>query len=197
MFPSYVNMVVVIVSTSPLVAGTVVSDLGLSQCDLVVVEAQCEETPCSVFHHSQVSAGPAARGLQSVCVNIHHSQSAVTSTCLVVRFEKLQHGVQQIMLDLCQGRKKCVALVTVSQEEDINQDPPPPEELPVQQRFSLQTAWLVVKRLARGYMVRLTCSGRTRVWLLYTSPEVPSEIKRKTNRDLDDQIFQGWWQALC
>ena len=67
-------------------------------------------------------------------------------------FEELQAGVRRKMFDLCKGRKKCVALVRVSQEEDIRLDPPP-EELAEQQRFSLQPAWVVVKRVARGVLL--------------------------------------------
>ena len=74
-------------------------------------------------------------------------------------------------------------------EEDIRQDLPA-EELPEQQRFSLQTAWLVVKRVARGHIVKLTCSGRQKIWLHY-SPEVPWEIRRTTNNNLDQEIFKG------
>ena len=105
-------------------------------------------------------------------------------------FEELQFGVQKMMFDLCKGRKKCVALLTVSKEEDIRQDLPA-EELPEQQRFSLQTAWLVVKRVARGHIVKLTCSGREKIWVHY-SPEVPWEIRRTTNNNLDHEIFKGW-----
>ena len=92
------------------------------------------------------------------------STISVTSTCLVVMMDSLQAGVRGTMRKLCQGRKKCVALLVISQEEKLEQDPPD-EVLAAQQKFSLQTAWLVVKLLPRGYMVRLACSGRSRVWL--------------------------------
>ena len=114
---------------------------------------------------------------------------SVTSSCLVVMVDSLEPGVQGRMMELCRGRRKCVALMVISGEEDIRQDPPA-EELPVQQKFSLQTAWVVVKRLARGYMVRLSCRGRSRLWLQYGS-QVPEEIRRKTNHDLTLQIFEG------
>ena len=115
----------------------------------------------------------------------------VTSTCLVVMLEELQAGVQKVMSDLCKGRKKCVALVRVSQEEDIRLDPPP-EQLAEQQRFSLQPAWVVVKRVARGHIVRLTCSGRERVWLQHSGLEESGQIRRRTTHDLDQEIFKGW-----
>ena len=94
------------------------------------------------------------------------STISVTSTCLVVMLDRLQEGVQGTMRKLCEGRKKCVALLVISQEENIHQDPPA-EELAAEQKFSLQVAWLVVKILPRGYMVRLACSGRSKVWLEY------------------------------
>ena len=103
--------------------------------------------------------------------------------------DSLELGVQGRMMDLCRGRKKCVALMVISREEDINQDPPV-ETLTVQQKFSLQTAWVVVKRLAKGYMVRLSCSARSRLWLQYSSM-VSEEIRGKTNHDLNQQIFEG------
>ena len=102
--------------------------------------------------------------------------------------DSLELGVQGRMMDLCQGRKKCVALMVISRVEDINQDPPV-ETLTVQQKFSLQTAWVVVKRLAKGYMVRLSCSARSRLWLQYGSM-VSEEIRGKTNHDLNQQIFE-------
>ena len=61
--------------------------------------------------------------------------------------------------------------------------------MPVQQKFSLQTAWVVVKVLPRGYLVRLACSGRTRLWLEYG--ENVSGTNVKTTHDLDQQIFEG------
>ena len=61
--------------------------------------------------------------------------------------------------------------------------------MPVQQKFSLQTAWLVVKVLPRGYLLRLACSGRTRLWLEYG--ENVSGTNVKTKHDLDQQIFEG------
>ena len=116
------------------------------------------------------------------------STTSVTSTCLVVMLDSLQAGVQGTMRKLCQGRKKCVALLIISQEESLQQDPPA-EVLATQQKFSLQTAWLVVKLLPRGYMVRLACSGRSRVWLEYGENIVESNIN--TKHDLNKQIFEG------
>ena len=75
-----------------------------------------------------------------------------------------------------------------NQEENIHRDPPA-EELAAEQKFSLQTAWLVVKILPRGYMVRLACSGRSKVWLEYG--ENVGGTKVRTTHDLDKQIFEG------
>ena len=116
------------------------------------------------------------------------STTSVTSTCLVVMLDSLQAGVQGTMRKLCQGRKKCVALLVISQEEKLEQDPPA-EVLDAEQKFSLQTAWLVVKLLPRGYMVRLACSGRSRVWLQYGENILQSNIN--TKHDLNKHIFQG------
>ena len=75
-----------------------------------------------------------------------------------------------------------------SQEENIHQDPPA-EVLPPQQKFSLQTAWLVVKLLPRGYLVRLACRDRTRLWLEYGENIVGTNII--TKHDLNKHIFEG------
>ena len=74
------------------------------------------------------------------------------------------------------------------QEENIQQDPPA-EELPPQPKFSLQPGWLVVKAVPRGYLLRLTCSNRSRLWLDYG--ENIELSKTKTKHDLDQQIFEG------
>ena len=75
-----------------------------------------------------------------------------------------------------------------NQEENIHRDPPA-EELAAEQKFSLQVAWLVVKILPRGYMVRLACSGRSKVWLEYGENVAGASIR--TKHDLDKQIFEG------
>ena len=75
-----------------------------------------------------------------------------------------------------------------SQEETIQQDPPA-EVMAAQQKFSLQTAWLVVKVLPRGYLLRLACSGRTRLWLDYG--ENVSGTNIKTKHSLSQHIFEG------
>ena len=51
--------------------------------------------------------------------------------------------------------------------------------------------------LPRGYMVRLACSGRTRVWLEYG--ENVSGTNVKTKHDLDQQIFEGgdYFPKVC
>ena len=65
------------------------------------------------------------------------------------------------------------------------------EVLAPQHKFSLQTAWLVVKVLPRGYLLRLACSGRTRLWLEYGE-------NIKTKHNLDQQIFEGnKWVRAC
>ena len=112
----------------------------------------------------------------------------MTSTCLLVMLDSLQEGVQGTMRKLCEGRKKCVALLLITQEDDIQQDPPA-EELAAEQKFSLQVAWLVVKILPRGYMVRLACSGRSKIWLEYGENVAGASIR--TTHSLDKQIFQG------
>ena len=43
--------------------------------------------------------------------------------------------------------------------------------------------------LPRGYMVRLACSGRTRVWLEYGENVIGTNVK--TKHDLNQQIFEG------
>ena len=43
--------------------------------------------------------------------------------------------------------------------------------------------------LPRGYLVRLACSGRTRLWLEYG--ENVSGTNVKTTHDLNQQIFEG------
>ena len=116
------------------------------------------------------------------------SITSVTSTCLVVMLDSLQDGVQSAMRKLCDGRKKCIALLAISQEDDIHQDPPA-EELAPQQKFSLQTAWLVVKILPKGYLLRLACSGRSKLWLEYGENVGWTNVK--TKHDLDKQIFEG------
>ena len=58
-----------------------------------------------------------------------------------------------------------------------------------QDKFSLQTAWLVVKVLPRGYLLRLACSGRTRLWLEYG--ENVSGTNIKTKHSLSQHIFEG------
>ena len=96
------------------------------------------------------------------------------------------------ILPFCGTRGKirisCNTLLIISQEENIEQDPPA-EVLPPQQKFSLQTAWLVVKLLPRGYLVRLACSERTRLWLEYGENIVGTNIN--TKHDLDKHIFEG------
>ena len=47
----------------------------------------------------------------------------------------------------------------------------------------------MVKILPRGYMVRLACSGRSKVWLEYG--ENISGTNVKTTHDLEKQIFEG------
>ena len=154
----------------------ILTDLGLSTCDKISVvksamsktEPLCEERDCHRYQYQHLPGARIPGGVTQTITSITSTTSttSVTSTCLVVMLDRLQEGVQGTMRKLCEGRKKCVALLVISQEENIHQDPPA-EELAAEQKFSLQVAWLVVKILPRGYMVRLACSGRSKVWLEY------------------------------
>ena len=135
---------------------------------------------------------PRAKRIMKIYENVfgeNNKKASVTSNCLVVMFDSLQPGVQRNMMSLCTGRKQCVSLLVISQSEDIRQDPPAWES-PAQPQFSLQTAWLVVKRVPRGYILRLSCSGRESTWLHSTS-QLSLQIRRTTNPRLTQQIFQG------
>ena len=183
------------------------ADLGLSTCDKISVvksarsevPAVCRETDCVRYQHSHLAAAQPP-GWDKEIENFKNlsptltDSTSVTSTCLVVMFDSLQPGVQGTMRRLCQGRKKCLAMLVISPEENIQQAPPE-EELPPQQKFSLQTAWLVVKVLPRGYLLRLACSGRSRLWLEYGEDVLQSNTK--TKHDLNQQIFEGEKLNLC
>ena len=72
------------------------------------------------------------------------------------------------MTKLCQGWKKCVALVLVEEEEPMDQRIGEPE---AQLKFSIPVVWVLAKRVKNGFILRLQCRGGGRLWMHYDEPD--------------------------
>ena len=72
------------------------------------------------------------------------------------------------MAKLCQGWRKCVALVMMEEEEAMDQEIGEPV---VQLKFSLPVVWVLIKRVKDGFMMRLQCGGSGRLWMQYDEPD--------------------------
>ena len=79
--------------------------------------------------------------------------------------DSFEPGTRSVVRNLCQGRKRCVALMVVTEpgarepESDVR-EPPEPELA-----FSHQAAWVVARPSLSGHIVTITCSGRSLTWL--------------------------------
>ena len=72
-------------------------------------------------------------------------------------------GTRTVVRSLCQGRKRCVALMLVSETNVREPEPDVPD--PPELAFSHQAAWVVARPSRSGRIVTLSCSGRSRTWL--------------------------------
>ena len=72
------------------------------------------------------------------------------------------------MAKLCQGWRKCVALVMMEEEGAMDQKIGEPA---AQLKFSLPVAWVLIKRVKDGFVMRLQCGGRGRLWMHYDEPD--------------------------
>ena len=79
--------------------------------------------------------------------------------------DSFEPGTRSVVRSLCEGRKRCVALMVVTEpgprgpESDVREAPEP--EL----AFSHQAAWVVARPSLSGHIVTISCSGRSHTWL--------------------------------
>ena len=75
---------------------------------------------------------------------------------------------------LCQGRKKCIAMVTLDEEDTLHQE----MEKPVAQlKYSIQVAWVMLKMVKQGFLVKVQCGERAQQWVEYVHDTNNCKIK--------------------
>ena len=79
--------------------------------------------------------------------------------------DSFEPGTRSVVKSLCQGRKRCVALMMASEagprEPELEVGASPEPEL----AFSHQVAWVLASPSSSGHIVTLSCSGRSHTWL--------------------------------
>ena len=83
----------------------------------------------------------------------------------MVILDSYQSESQTMIRQYCDKRKKCVAMLALGQDEDINTDPEPETEPTDEHKFSLQVAWVNVKPSSAGHIIRVKCKNRQQTWL--------------------------------
>ena len=87
----------------------------------------------------------------------------MTSNGVVVLLDSFEPGTRPVVRSLCQGRKRCVALMLMSEAGALEPEPDVPD--PPELAFSHKAAWVVARPSRSGHIVTLSCSGRSRTWL--------------------------------
>ena len=77
--------------------------------------------------------------------------------------DSFEPGTRTVVRSLCQGRKRCVALMLLSETGPREPEPDVPD--PPELAFSHQAAWVVARPSRSGHIVTLSCSGRSHTWL--------------------------------
>ena len=96
------------------------------------------------------------------------------SSCLLAVWPAIPPDGPVIMDTLCQGRKKCMALVILDEEDTLHQE----MEKPVTQlKYSIQVAWVMVKMVKEGFLVRLQCGEQANQWVEYVQDSKHCKIK--------------------
>lgn len=117
--------------------------------------------PVSVLHRILVL--PSQVRLTYESTQLDHSTSG-SSTCLVVAWPSVPPTGQTVMASMCVGWRSCVALVLLKESDTMEQQIKMPL---VQLRFSLGLAWVMIKRIQLGFIVRLQCGQKIKHWMHY------------------------------
>ena len=108
----------------------------------------------------------------------------MTSNGVVVLLDSFEPGTSSVVKSLCQGRKRCVALMMGS---EAGPKEPELEAGAPELAFSHQAAWVEATPSRSGHIVTLSCSGRRHTWLSRDDGEQMSA------HCCDDQmIFKDW-----
>ena len=86
------------------------------------------------------------------------------STCLVVAWPSIPPSGPAIMASMCEGWRRCVALVMLDEMDAMDQEIGEP---PLQLKYSLAVAWVMIKRVEEGFVVRLKCGQKMKHWMQY------------------------------
>ena len=86
-------------------------------------------------------------------------------SCLVVAWPSVPQSVQDDMANFCVGWKRCIALFILKKGDSLDQHlgGNPPTQL----KFSLSVAWILIKSVREGFIVRLSCGQKMKQWMLY------------------------------
>ena len=94
--------------------------------------------------------------------------------------------VPEYMEKVCQGKKRCLALVFMEEDDD-------PAKLiyepSVHLKYSQPVIWVLVKKVQDGFIISLNCKNSTRTsWMLYNKQYLHKD-RKYPKRKIDREIF--------
>ena len=103
--------------------------------------------------------------------------------------DSFEPGTRSVVKSLCQGRKRCVALMMMSEagprQPELEVGASPELEL----AFSHQVAWVLASTSQSGHIITLSCSGRSHTWLSRDDGKMSVD---SVVMIIDQTIFKDW-----